>query len=267
MDWNGKVVLITGSSIGIGRKMAALLLKRGASVALNARNADRLNETLQEFQQQGYDSLFAAPGDVSSISDCARVVDTVHAHFGKLDVVINNAGVSAEGDVADLSPEIFQKVTAVNYLGSIYITQKALPYLRASKGSLMFISSIAAIRGIPGHGVYSASKMALTAVAESLRTEEEGNGVHIGIAYVGFTENDPQKAIYDKDGTVIPQPSRDFIRQEPVAVVAERIIHMVEHRQFKKVFTLLGKLNAIVNRFLPGIAAFVLKRSYHKRKQ
>lgn len=266
MHWNNKVVLITGSSIGIGRKLAELLLSKGARVVLNARNAKRLSQTLQAFQAQGFRELTAIPGDVSKPEDCARLVTEAQQHFGQLDVVINNAGITAEGDVGELSAEIFRKVTEVNYLGSVYMTQQALPYLRQSRGTVFFVSSIAAFRGIPGHAVYSASKVALKTLAEALQVEEEAHGVHVGIAFVGFTENDPQKAIYNKDGALVPQPSRDFIKQEPVEIVAARIIRMIEKRDNQKIFTGLGKLNGWVNRFFPRLAAFVLRRSYHKRK-
>jgi|AntRauTorckE5430_2_1112549.scaffolds.fasta_scaffold27116_2 NAD(P)-dependent dehydrogenase (short-subunit alcohol dehydrogenase family) len=266
MHWNNKVVLITGSSIGIGKKLAELLLAKGAQLVLNARNADRLQQTLSAFQAQGFDGLLAVPGDVSVSEDCTRLVQKTIGHFGRLDVVINNAGISAEGDVGELSPQIFRKVTEVNYLGSVFVTQEALPHLRQSQGTVFFVSSIAAIRGVPGHAVYSASKAALKTLAEALRVEEEGHGVHVGIAFVGFTENDPQKAIYDKNGALVSQPVRDFIKQEPVEAVAARIIRMIEKRDSRKVFTLLGKLNSMANRFFPGVAGFVLRRSYHKRK-
>ncbi|MCR9098831.1 MAG: SDR family oxidoreductase [bacterium] len=266
MDWNNKVVLITGSSIGIGRELAAQLLDKGARVVLNARNAGRLSQTLQAFQEQGYQGIAAVPGDVSKPADCARLVEAAQQHFGRLDVVVNNAGISAEGDVGELSPEVFRKVTEVNYLGSVYVTQQALPYLRQNRGTVFFVSSIAAFRGLPGHAVYSASKVALKTLSEALRVEEERHGVHVGIAFVGFTENDPQKAIYDKDGVLIPQPARDFVRQEPVGGVAARIIRMIERREARRIFTLLGKLNGFANLFMPAVAGRILRRSYHQRK-
>ncbi|MCI4646714.1 SDR family oxidoreductase [Phaeodactylibacter sp.] len=266
MDWKNKVVLITGSSIGIGRELAAQLLKKGACVALNARNAARLSQTLQAFQEQGYEELAGIPGDVSKPEDCARLVAETLNHFGQLDVVVNNAGISAEGDVSELSSDVFRKVTEVNYLGSVYVTQQSLPHLRESRGTVFFVSSIAAFRGVPGHAVYSASKVALKTLSEALRMEEERHGVHVGIAFVGFTENDPQKAIYDKAGALIPQPSRDFVKQEPVGVVAARIIRMIERREARRIFTLLGKLNGFANRFMPAVAGQILRRSYHQRK-
>ncbi|MGB0840362.1 MAG: SDR family oxidoreductase, partial [Chitinophagales bacterium] len=213
----GKVVIITGSSIGIGRKMAVLMGQKGAKIVLNARNAKRLETTRKALANQGLE-VFAVVGDVSKEEDCEQLIKATIAHYGKLDVLVNNAGIAAEGTVEGASPSVFKKVMDVNYLGSVYPTHYALPHLRASKGNVLFISSAAGIHGIPNFAMYSASKMALTALAESLKIELHGTGVHVGIAYVGFTENDSQKTIYDAQGNIVPQPSRDFITPEPVEV-------------------------------------------------
>ena len=264
MKLKDKVIIITGSSIGIGRKMAELLVEQGAKVVLNARNENRLLEAATVFEKKGH-QVFAVAGDVSKIEDCKRIVSKTIEKFGQLDGLINNAGISTEGEVGDLDSDVFRKVMEVNYLGSVYPTQAALPFLRKTKGSVIFVSSVAGIRGIPGYAVYSSSKMALTALAESLKIEEKQRGVHVGIAYVGFTENDAQKTIYNAEGKIIPQPSRPGMKQEPVEVVAGRIISMIEKRQFKNVFTLLGKLNNVFNRLFPSLGEFILSRNYFKK--
>ncbi|MEO1626551.1 MAG: SDR family NAD(P)-dependent oxidoreductase, partial [Bacteroidota bacterium] len=163
-----------------------------------------------------------------------------------------------------LQGDIFKKVMDVNFLGSVYPTQAAIPQLRKNKGHVIFMGSAAGIRGLPRYAPYSASKMALTALAESLRIEEGPHGIHVGLAYVGFTENDPDKTIYDKNGNIIPQPNRSFIKAEPPENVARRIMQMMERRTFKQVFTPLGKLNAIVNRWLPSLGEVILARNYRK---
>ena len=259
-----KVIIITGSSIGIGRKMAELLTAQGAKVVLNARNESRLLEVAKVFEKKGHDIL-AVAGDVSKPEDCKRIVTKTIEKYGQLDALINNAGISTEGEVGDLDNDVFRKVMEVNYLGSVYPTQAALPFLRKTKGSVIFVSSVAGIRGIPGYAVYSSSKMALTALAESLKIEEKPRGVHVGIAYVGFTENDAQKTIYNSEGKIIPQPSRPGMKQEPVEVVAGRIISMIKRREFKNVFTLLGKLNNFFNRIFPFLGDFILSKNYHKK--
>lgn len=265
MVLKNKVIIITGSSIGIGRTMAYEMLKQGAKIVLNARNAERLDRTFQEMKTKGYE-VTAVAGDVSKMEDCQKIIDHAVHTFGQIDGIVNNAGISMEGTVEELEPKVFRKLMEVNILGSIFPTKAAIPYLKKTQGSIIFIGSAAGIRGIPNHAAYSSSKMSLTALAESLKIELKESNIHVGLAYVGFTENDPEKTIYDKDGKIIPQPSRDFIKAEPAEKVAKRIIKMIYKRKFKEVFTPLGKLNAFMNRFFPFVVEPILSRNYYKNK-
>ncbi|MFT5166266.1 MAG: short-subunit dehydrogenase [Saprospiraceae bacterium] len=265
MRLKNKVIIITGSSIGIGKAMAYEMCKEGAKVVLNARNPTRLDKTFQKMKAEGHE-VAAIAGDVSNMEDCQKIVDHTVQVFGQIDAVVNNAGISMEGSFDELSPEVFRKVIEINYLGSIYPTKAALPYLKQTKGSIIFIGSVAGIRGIPNHAAYSSSKMSLTAIAEALKIELKQSEVHVGLAYVGFTENDLEKTIYNKDGKIIPQPKRDFIKAEPPQKVALRIINMIHKRKFKEVFTPLGKLNAFINRFFPAVVEIILRRNYYKNK-
>lgn len=260
-----KVVIITGSSIGIGRVMAREMLKMGAKVVLNARNAERLERTHQQLRSEGFEELLAVAGDVSKFADCENMVAKTVEAFGRVDALVNNAGISMEGKLEEMNPEVFRKVMEVNYLGSVYPTQAALSALKESKGSVIFIGSAAGFYGLPKFSVYSSSKKALTALAESLRIELTDTGVHVGIAYVGFTENDPEKTIYDAQGNIIAQPKRGFIKAEPPENVAHRVIKMIQSRSFKQVFTLLGKLSAFNSRFFPGLVRFILTRNFKKQ--
>jgi len=249
--------------MGIGKTLARAMAKRGAKVVLNGRNKERLQKTLEGFQKEGY-PMIAVSGDVSIMEDCQKLVTKTIEQFGKLDVIINNAGLSMKGEIEDLDPSVFKKIMEVNFLGSVYPTKSALPHLKKTKGSVIFIGSVAGIHGIPNFSVYSASKMALTAIAEALKTEQHPNGVHVGIAYVGFTENDPDKVIYDTDGKIIAQPKNNVVKAESPEVVAQRIIKMIERRRFKWVFSTIGKLNAIMNRISPTFVNWVLRKNYYK---
>lgn len=260
-----KVVIITGSTMGIGKTLAIKMASQGAKIVLNGRNETRLAKTLAEMQKSGFEVIGVA-GDVSKGTDCKILIDQTIEAFGRIDVLVNNAGISTEGTVEELSPEVFAKVMEVNYMGSVYPTQLAIPQLKKSKGSILFISSVAGIRGIPNYAVYSSSKMALTALAEALQIEIGDQGVHVGIAYVGFTENDPDKTIYDAKGNIVPQPKRGFVKAEDPQVVVQRLIKMIKNRTFKQVFTPLGKLNALINRVSPFIVSRVLRNNYRKTK-
>lgn len=260
-----KVVIITGSSMGIGKNIALQLGERGAKVVLNGRNQERLEKTHQELLAKGYE-VIAIAGDVANYEDCTKLIQETIAHYGQLDALVNNAGIAAEGTIESTEPHIFKKVMEVNYLGSIFPTKLALPYLKQNKGSVLFISSLAGIHGLPAFSLYSASKMSLTAVAESLKKEMTGTGVHIGIAYVGFTQNDPNKTIYQEDGKLTVLPKRSNVKVAPVDQIAARLIGIIERRQFKTVFSPIGKLLFYLNRLSPGLVGFILNRAYQKKQ-
>lgn len=259
-----KVVIITGSSMGIGKNIALQLGQKGAKIVLNGRNKERLAKTHQELKAKGFE-VIAIPGDVANYEDCTQLIAGTIEHFGSIDVLINNAGLAAEGTIESTEPQIFRKIMEVNYLGSIFPTKVALPHLKASKGSVLFISSLAGIHGLPAFSLYSASKMSLTAVAESLKKEMIGTGIHVGIAYVGFTQNDPNKTIYQEDGKLAVLPKRSNVKVAPVDQIAARLIGIIERRQFKTVFSPIGKLLFYLNRLSPGLVDFILTRSYKKR--
>lgn len=261
--WNNKVVLITGSSRGIGRRLAAEIGKQGGIVVLNARNKNRLEETATWLKTQGLDVAFI-PGDISKPDICAKIIGQTIAAFGRLDVLINNAGISAKATVEEINPEVFKQVMDVNFMGTVYMTQAALPHIKQTKGSILCIGSLAGIHGIGNHAAYCCSKMALTGLVESMRIELHRTGVHIGLAYVGFTENDPEKTLLDKDGQAIPQHARNGIKQMPVAQVARQLMRMVEQRQARATFTMLGKLNAFINRISPNVVHRILLHAYSK---
>lgn len=262
MRFKNKVVIITGSSLGIGKALANQLGKQGATIVLNGRNIERLEKINQEMQQLGFQTI-AIGGDVSNIDDCKSLINKTIETFGKLDILINNAGLSTEGTIEKLSPKVVKKIMEVNYLGAHYLTHLAIPHLKKTKGSILFSGSNAGIHGLPKHSVYSASKMALTALTESLRIELQNHNVHVGIAYIGFTENDPDKTIYSIDGKIIAQPNRSFKTQSS-EVVAIQMIKMLENRTYKSVFTPIGKLNAFFARFAPVVIRKVVGNNFRK---
>jgi len=263
--WNEKVVIITGSSIGIGRSLAFEIGKKGAKIVLNARNEDRMNKTYEEFKTNGFE-LTACSGDVSKYEDCVKIIEHTISTYGKIDILINNAGISAEGTLEETKPDVFKQIMEVNFLGSVYMTRAALPYIKQTRGSILFVGSLAGIHGLGNYSAYCSSKMALTAVVESLRKEVHGTGTHIGIAYVGFTENDPEKTYFDNNGHVKALPVREKIKQVSVKKTVLQLMRMIEKRKYKSAFTPLGKLNAILNRISPYIVHNILLRVYRKNR-
>jgi len=245
----GKVALISGASRGVGAAAAAQLLRRGAKVVITARGEARLEKTRALLEKQG-GQVVAVAGDVGKLADCKAMVDAALKHFGRLDILVNNAGVSMRGHFAELSLETCEQVVSTNLTGVIYLTRLAVPHILKAKGSIVFISSIAGLMGLPGASVYCATKGALTGLSDSMRLELGPRGVHCGVVYLGFTEHDPEKRILGADGSLVP-PDRPAHHTQ--AFAAGLIVELIEKRKRRLVMTASGKIGAAVNRFSPAL--------------
>lgn len=261
--WKDKVVIITGSRMGIGKALAIAIGSKGGRVFLNARNEEKLISTQKELESMNIDCGSMA-GDVSQYSDCQEMVNECLRKFGRVDVLINNAGLASQTNLEDIEPEVFQSIINVNLTGSVFMTKAVLPEIKRTQGSILFIGSVAGVQGIGGYSAYSSSKQALKAISQSLRIELQEENVHIGLAYVGFTENDAQKQFLDAKGNRVNLPSRDNVKQMPVVEVAQNIMKMIENRKKQSVFGLMGKLTYHLDRFFPFMIRMILKRAYKK---
>jgi NAD(P)-dependent dehydrogenase (short-subunit alcohol dehydrogenase family) len=260
MNLNGKVALVTGSSMGIGKALAEELLRRGAKVMLNGRNPEKLARTAEALAAQG--EVGQVAGDVSDYAQAEAMVAATLQRFGQLDFLINNAGVATRGSVEAMSPEVLQQVIQVNVMGSIFPSKAALPALKASRGGVLFISSIASFHGLPFNSVYCASKQALRPFTESLRLEMREAGVYVGLAYVGFTENDPNKVIMDADGRRIYLENRQGIRKQSPETVARILCDQLCQRRSVRTLSFAGKALSVVQRFFPSLVDLIYRRQF-----
>lgn len=252
-----KVVLITGSSQGIGKATALAFAQQGAHLVLNGRNPDRLSQAVSELKSAGV-KVIGIQADLTREAEAARLLsDTIKA-FGRLDILINNAGISMRGNFADLDPKVYRTVFDTNVLGIANLTIPAMPYIQETKGSIVFISSLAGIRGLPGLSAYCASKMALRAMAESIRIEEAGTGIHIGLVQVGYTEIEFDKTTVAADGRLKVIKSRSKFRAASMESVAKAILRNVGKRKFITTLTPIGKLNAFLQSIAPGLVERIL---------
>lgn len=257
-NFSDKVVFITGSSKGIGRHVAEEMLRKGAKVVLNGRNNEVLEKTAADLAGPGRELLKIA-ADVSHPEAFTEALGLVIERFGRLDILVLNAGLSSYGAVEKTSDVSLEKVMQVNTLGPFSGARIALPYIRETRGSIVFISSLAGLHGIPYSSVYSMSKMALTALAQSLKTELAGQGVHIGIVYVGFTRNDPTKTAVAPDGTIRPLQGRPGWVQQSPQKVARLILRSIRRRQFRMTLSAMGKLMAFLSRYFPRLFQFGMR--------
>lgn len=260
--FNEKVVLITGGSQGIGKELARQVLAWGGSVALTGRSQEKLDSTLREFQEFG-DKVFVKAGDVGVSSTAEPLITAILANFGRLDVVINNAGLAGYGEVKDLTALAVDTIVDTNIKGSIYISRAAIPHLEAG-GAIQFISSLAGLRGLPGYTLYSLSKMALSALAQGMAIELQPQGIFVGIAYVGFTANETKKEWLPASGNPEVLPARDPRLITSREHTAGLILKQVAARKPVQVHSGLGKLTYFTARFTPWLVGLILGTRYRE---
>jgi len=262
-NFENKVVLITGGGKGIGREIAKLFAMQKAKVIITGRGDKALKETTSLINDQGGKCEYFI-GDVTNVGDCQRIIGEVINKHSHLDVLINNAGMSMRGLFENTDLELFHKIIDINFGGAVNMTKFALPLLIESQGSVLFISSLSGLKGIPGIAPYATAKMALTGFSESLRAEIHRHHVHVGIIYVGFTENDEDKQIYLANGDLIPL--RREKNSDTQIGVAKQVVKVVRRRKAVTYLTFIGKMANILYRLFPRLSGFLLRKFAMKNK-
>jgi len=199
--FNDQVVIVTGASAGIGKALTLLLAQQGAKVAIAARRAERLEQVAEECRQRGGDVL-AIPTDVSDEAQCQALVKKTVATFGRLDVLINNAGlavVALFSEYPDL--HLFRHAMEVNFYGAVHCTYYALPYLIQTKGRIVTISSLGGKSGLPANTSYTAGKYALHGFYDSLRMELSPHDVSVTLICPYWVVTEFHEAMLDKEGS------------------------------------------------------------------
>lgn len=255
--FTGKTVLISGGSRGVGLALARAFGKLGANIVITARGDKRLQHSRALLEEEGF-AVLAVAGDVGKAADVQRLVDNTLERFGGIDILINNAGISMRGDFADLSAQLCETIIQTNLTGSVLLTRAAIHPLIEARGSIVFVSSIAGLFGLPGSTIYCAAKGALTGLAQSLRLELDRAGVHVGVAHLGFTEHDPEKRILAADGSGL---APDRPTHQTQAVAAEHIVSMIAKRRNKIVLTPIGKIANLIYRLAPGFVLWAIAKA------
>lgn len=247
------VVIITGASSGIGRELAVQLAGQGAKLALAARNAAKLDRVCADCRAAGGEAL-AVPTDVADPAQCRALVETTSSHYGRIDMLVNNAGITMWAQVAEVQDlTIFEKIMRVNYLGSVYCTYFALPYLKQTRGRIVGISSLTGKAGVPTRSGYAASKHAMVGFFDSLRIELGGTGVTITMVYPGFVATGVQARAFDANGKPLGRMPLQMDKIMPTETCARIIIKAAERRKREEVMTLRGKLGQWIKLIAPGL--------------
>ena len=255
-----KVILITGGTSGIGLALARCLGKAGGRIAFTSRDAGRCEETEKMLQKEGIEVL-GIEADAASETDQFKAVAQTINRYGRLDILINNAGISMRALFGELDLEVFRKVMDINFFGTVYATRAALPWIIRSRGSIVGISSVAGFKGLPGRTAYSASKFAMEGFLESLEGELLKKSVHVLVACPGFTASRIRENALTSDGSSQKESPREEEKMMQPEEVADKIMKAISKRERRLVMSREGKLSYWLNKFFPG---FVLRKVYEK---
>ena len=252
-----KIIVITGASDGIGAEMARQLAQmHRASVALvlAARNETRLTEVAGQCAAHGAQTRVVRT-DVSVEADCRQLVAAAVDSFGRIDALINNAGMSAHALFEDVRAEDlgwYEQLMRVNLWGSVWCTHAALPHLRQSKGSIVAVSSLAGLVGVPGRTAYSATKFAVTGFFEALRAELKSAGISVTTAYPGVVATRTRHRGFNAAGVAAGASALKEDNAMRVEDCARLILQGMEKREREVVMSAKGKLGRWLKLIAPG---------------
>ena len=248
-----KVVIVTGASSGIGKALVFALAHKGAKIAMASRKIEELLAIEEELKKIGADVL-SIRTDVTKEQACRELIEQTFTRFGRIDVLINNAGISMRALLDDVDTNVLHKVMDVNFWGTVYCTKYALPYLQQSKGSLVGVISIAGFIGLPGRTGYAASKFAVRGFLNTVRVENRKKGLHVLVAAPGFTASNIRKAALDADGHQQGDSPRNENKMMSAEECADIIIKGIEKRKREIIMTFTeGKLTVFLSKWLPKL--------------
>ncbi len=249
MDFNNKVVVITGASSGIGLALSQEFSALGAKVVMGARSVDKLQEISEELPNE---SLYVKT-DVTQEEDCKTLIAKAVERFGKIDVLICNAGLSMRALYEDVDMSVIRRLMDVNFWGTAYCVKYALPYIQQSKGSIVAVSSVAGFHGLPARTGYSASKYAIHGLLDTIRVENLKKGIHVMIVAPGFTASNVRFSALTADGTPQGETPRKEDKMMTSKEVALRIIKGVHKRKRTILMDFDGRATVFIKKFAPRL--------------
>lgn len=229
MEIRGSVVLITGASTGIGRAVARRFAREGARLALAARSTERLRQLAEELQDEGAEALVITV-DLALPGHAAQAVAETLRQYGRLDVLINNAGRAAIGDIADVDLEHLRQIMAINVYAPLEAMQAAIPVMRTQGGGeIINVSSMVSKMRIPSLGAYAATKSALNMLTDTARVELAADGIRVinifpRMTSTDFSQNSLGNVTYHRQ-----QHANPNIQVDTPEHVAERILDAAVH--------------------------------------
>lgn len=261
-----QVVVLTGASEGIGRALALRLAREHARLVLSARNAARLEELAADCRAAGAEAA-AVPADASSRADCEALADAAVARFGRIDLLVLNAGSTMWSRLDELEDvELLERLVRTNYLGAAWLTRRALPALKASRGRIVAVASVAGLAGLPTRTGYAASKHAMIGFFDSLRIELAGSGVSVTVVAPDFVRSEIHRRAIGPDGKPLgasPLANAKIMSADACA----RIIRDAALARRRLVLTSFrGRLLRVLKLFTPSLVDRLAARAISRHK-
>src|SRR5574344_111349 len=249
--FQGKVIIVTGASSGIGLASARLFGKEGACVVVAPRSIHKLNSIAPSVSDP--DHVLCVKCDVSSESDCKALVEAAAARFGRIDILVNNAGLSMRAMFKDLDLKVIHTLMDVNFWGTVNCTRYALPYLLETKGSVVGVISVAGFSALPARTGYSASKYAIRGFLDTIRIEHLKDGLNVLVFAPGYTDSNVRKAALTADGSPQGEPPLKEDKLMSAEKCAEYLAKGLEKRKSQMILTGLGKVTVLAHRLFPRL--------------
>ncbi len=245
-------MVITGASSGIGEAMAVHYSSLGAKVVISARNIDKLKAIAADIESSGGEVLYFQC-DVVNEQECREMIEATVNRFGKIDILICNAGLSMRALFDDVELDVLRRLMDVNFWGSVNCCKYALPYIQQTKGSIVGISSVAGIHGLPARTGYSASKYAMVGFLDTLRVENLKKGVHVMVASPGFVATNVRFSALNANGTNQGETPREEEKMMTPLEVSKRVLKGVISRKRSITMDFNGRASTIIKKFAPRL--------------
>ena len=259
-----RLIIITGTSSGIGKELALRMAEKGAKLTLASRNKKRLNELADECTRLGAKTIVVTD-DVSKKSDCKIIVDETIKSFGRLDILVNNAGITMWAEFEKVTNlEALEQIMQINFFGSMYMTHYALPYLIESKGQIIGVSSLTGKTGVPTRTVYAASKHAMAGFFDSLRIELKEKGVAVTMIYPGFVSTEVRSRALNGNGDPLGDSPLEEKNVMTVEECVRQMLPVIEKRKRELVMTTRARIGLWLKMIAPEVTDNIALKAIRK---
>jgi short-subunit dehydrogenase len=267
LSFQGKTIVITGASDGIGAELARQLAVHKPNLVLAARRLEVLNSVAAQCTSAGAQVL-ALRCDVGVQADCNALIDAAAVQFGGVDMLVNNAGVSMHAKFSEIADtKVFEDLMRINLMGAVWLTHRALPHIRKSRGLIVGVSSLAGLVGVPERTTYCATKHAMTGFFDALRVELAPEGVDVTMIYPGVVATEIRRNGWNASGQKAGVSGLEERGAMTVQDCAAQIVQAMRTRKRKVVMTAKGKVGLWLNLIAPKIVDNIARAALAKQPQ